>query len=88
MKCFLLAAVSLLLVTSSSAYPYPTSIASTPNATWLPLEYVTLEEHWLSPALKNVTVSNPYLQLLVQGTFGTETAALLADMNTSRLQSM
>lgn len=52
------------------------------------LTYVTLEEHWVSSALKNLTLSNPVVQLLLNGTFPSSLGPALLDMSSQRLANM
>ncbi len=52
------------------------------------LIFITLEEHWLSPALTNTTLSNVAAQLLINGSFPSSFPAHLRDVGPLRLANM
>ncbi|KAH8892303.1 amidohydrolase 2 [Thozetella sp. PMI_491] len=52
------------------------------------LLFVTLEEHWLSPALSTSTLSNVGAQLLINGSLPTDFLGHLRDLGPLRLESM
>lgn len=52
------------------------------------LLFITLEEHWVAPALDEITLSNIGLQLLINGSLPPTFPAHLRDVGPLRLQNM
>jgi predicted TIM-barrel fold metal-dependent hydrolase len=78
----------LYLILLSLVSVFSTALAANYNDTFSNLTYITLEEHWVSPAMANLTQQNPVLGLLINGTFGPLLGNYLRDIDTLRLQNM